>query len=329
MTGRLRLFLVSVLAVLAAGPVAALEKFSVIHSSVSGSQAVLFVTRDARIFEGQGLDVDIRFVAGGPVAIQSLLAGEVQAAVMAGPAAVAANLAGADVAVIMGLIQTMEHVMFTRASIRKREDLKGKKLAVSRYNSADDFAARLALRKWGLTPEKDVAILQLGEQAARLTALQAGSVDATLIQPPLTVVARKAGFTELAALADLGMDYLGTCVVTTRTLIRTREDLVRRFVRAFVEGIHFYRTNEEASLASIQRFMKLTDREAIEEAYRAYALKFTPRAPYPTLKGIQTILDDLGTKDPKARTANPADFTDPRFVRELDEAGVIRALYGE
>lgn len=317
----------ALLVALLVGHADALEKVSVLHSSVSGSQAVLFVTRDARIFEKHGLDVEIRFVAGGPIVIQSLLAGDVHVAVAAGPAAVAAKLKGAEIAIIMGLVHTMEHTIFAQPSIKRPEELLGKKVAVARFGSLDDSAARFAFQKWGI-PEKDVAFLQFGEQGNRLTALKAGGVDATLIQPPLTAVARKAGFTELAALADLEIDYLGTSVITTRALIKGREDLIRRFTRAFVEGIHFYKTNKTASLASIARFMRLEDPEALEETYKQYALKFTPSAPYPALKGIQTILNDLGKKDPKVRAANPSDFVEPRFVRELEESGAIKALYG-
>lgn len=162
---------VAVLLVLLVAPAsaAALDKFTVVHSSVSGSQAILFVTRDARIFEKHGLDVDIRFIAGGPPAISALLAGEVQIALMSGPASIAAVLGGADAVVIMAVVNTMDHVMFARKDIQKPADLKGKKLGVSRYNSADDFAARFALKRWGLAPVNDVAILQLGEQPARLT----------------------------------------------------------------------------------------------------------------------------------------------------------------
>ncbi len=305
----------------------ALDKLTVVHSSVSGSQAVLFVTRDAKIFEKHGLDVEIKFIAGGPPAMNALLAGDVQVAVMAGPSSVSARLGGAEVAVIMALVNTMDHIAFAQKEIRGPADLKGKKIAISRFNSADDFAIRFALRKWGLSPERDVTILQIGEQPQRLTALRARAVDATLIQPPLTALARKEGFTELAALGDLGLEYLQTCVTTTRAVITTREDQIRRFVRAFVEGIHFYKTNKEASLASIGKFMKLTDPEAIEEAYRTYALKFTPRAPYPTLKGVQTILDDLAARDQRAQGAKAEQFIEPRFLRELDEAGVIERLY--
>lgn len=306
----------------------ALDKFTVVHSSVSGSQAVLFVTRDAKIFEKHGLDVDIRFIAGGPIAINALLAGEAQAVVMAGPASIAATLGGADAVAIMALVNTMDHVIFAQKPLKTPADLKGKKLAVSRFNSADDFAARFALHKWGVVPVKDVAILQLGEQSARLTALKAGTVDVTLLQPPLTALARKEGFTELAALSDLGLEYLQTCVTTTRALIKTRDDVLRRFVRAFVEGIHFYKTNREASLASIGKFMKLTDRNAIEESYRTYALKFTAPAPAPTLKGVQTILDDLAERDSRAKGAKPEQFVEPRYIRDLQETGAIDRLYG-
>ena len=305
----------------------ALDRMTVVHSSVSGSQAVLFVTRDARIFEKHGLDVDIRFIAGGPIAINALLAGEAQAVVMAGAASIAAALGGADAVVIMALVNTMDHVVFAQKAIQKAADLRGRKLAVSRFNSADDFAARFALRRWGLAPVTDVAILQIGEQPARLTALRAGRIDVTLIQPPLTALARKEGFTELAKLSELGLEYLQTCVTTTRAVVKTREDLLRRFVLALVEGIHFYKTNKQASVASIGKFMKLTDAQALEESYTTYAMTLTPRVPLPTLKGVQTILDDLTDRDPRARGARPEQFVEPRLLRELQESGVIDRLY--
>lgn len=328
MTIRQLALLVALLAAATVAPAQTLEKMGVIHSSVSGSQAVLFVTRDAGIFVKHGLEVDIRFIAGGPTAVQALLGGDVQMAVMGGPAAVAARLQGADTVIIGGLINTMDHVVIAQPHIKRPHDLKGKKIAVSRFGSSDDFAARFAVRKWGLTPDKDVTFLQIGEQAARLTALRTGRVEATQIQPPLTVVARKAGMVELAALADLGVEYLGTSVVTTRALTTSREDFVRRFMRALVEGIHFYKTNKAASLASIGKFMRLEDPDALEETYQTYAGRLTPRAPYPIANGVKTILDDLGAKDAKAKDANPADFIDAHFVRELEDSGFIKTLYG-
>jgi len=305
----------------------ALEKFAIAHSTVSGSQAILQVMKSHEIFERNGLDVELLFIAGRPIVMKSLLTGDVQAVVTAGPASILARLNGADPVTVVGLINTMDHTVIARPGITRPEDLRGKALAVNQIGSADDFGFRFALRKWGIDPERDTRVLALGGQPARYRALQVGQIDATTIQPPLTARAREAGFVALAALADLGLHYQGTCVVTTRTLIRTREEAVRRLVKAFVEGIHFMKARRPETVKSIAAFMKLQDPAALEETYQQYT-RLMPRAPYPTAAGVRTILDDLAATTPKARAAQPDDFIEPRFVKHLDEAGLIRRLYG-
>ena len=305
-----------------------LEKLAIAHSSISGSQAILQVMADHGIFERSGLEVQILFIAGGPIAMKSLLTGDVQAVMTAGPAPILAALGGADPVTVVGLLNTMDHTVIARPGIARPEDLRGKILAVNQIGSADDFGFRFALRRWGVDPQRDAQVLALGGQPARYKALQARQIDATTIQPPLTVQAREAGFTALAALADLGLDYQGTCLVTTRTLIRTREDAIRRLVKAFVEAIHFMKTQRAETMKSIATFMKLQDPAALEETYQQYT-RLIPRAPYPTAPGVRTILDDLAAKTPKVRTAKPEDFIESRFVKELDDAGLIRRLYGQ
>lgn len=310
-------------------PAAALDKVTLAHSSISGSQAILWVIQDAGIFKKNGFDVTMIFIAGGPAVIKAMLAGGVPFGVIAGPAAVSANIEGADVAVIASFVNTMEHSVFALPDIRQPSDLKGKKLAVSRFGSSDDFGARFALRKWGLEPDRDVAVLQLGEQPARYSALQAKAVDATLLQPPLTVAARKNSLTELALLANPGLDYLGTSLITTRSYIRTHEDNVRRMIKSIVEGSHFYKTNRQASLQSIAKFMKLQDSDALGETYGQYALRLLSRAPYGSIKGVDVILKDLAARNPKARSADPSSFVESRFIKELEDSGYIATLYGK
>ena len=313
---------------LPAGAAAPLEKIAIAHSTVSGSQVIVQVMKDHGIFERNGLDAQILFIAGGPIVVKSLLTGDVQAAITAGPASILASLGGADVVTVVGLLNTADHTVIARPGINRPEDLRGKMLGVNQIGSADDFSFRYALRKWGIEAERDAQVMALGGQPARYRALQTGQIDATTIQPPLTVSAREAGFVTLAALADLGLEYQGTCVVTTRGLIRAREDTVRRLVKAFVEGIHFMKTRRPETLRSIGAFMKLHDPKALEETYEQYT-RLIPRVPYPTPAGVRTILDDLTAKHPKARAARPEDFIESRFVKELDDAGAIRRLYGE
>ena len=306
----------------------AVDKVNISHSAISGSQAVLWVVQDAGIFRKHGMETQILFITGGPTAIASLVSGDVQFAIFAGPAAVTANLGGSDVVLLMTFLNTLEHSFFSSPTIKKPTDLKGKKFGINRYGAADDYGLRLALRKWGLDPEKDVTILQLGGQPARLAALQGGHIDATLLQLPWVVKAKQAGFNEFASLADMRFDYLGTSLVTTRALIQKNENLVRRFMRAFVEGIHFYKTNKEASIRSIAKFAKLQDPVALEETYNTYAIKLMARLPYPNLKGVEVILEDLAKRNPKAKGTDAKTFVEPRFLKELEDSGFVAKLYG-
>lgn len=305
------------------------ERFNMSHSALTGSQAILFVTRDAGIFRKYNLEPQIIYITGAPPNISALLAGSVDFVVFAGPAAITANLAGANTAVLMSFVNTMEHSIFSHRAIKNPADIKGKTIGVSRPGSSDDYGARVAVRKWGLDPDKDVFFVSVGGPPDRFVALQTGRVDAVLIQPPLTVKARKAGFNELASLADLGLDYLGTSLVTSRSVIDKKIELVRRVATAFAEGIHFYKTNKPASLRSIAKLMKIDDAEAIEESYNAYAVKFMARLPYPDPKGIEVILKDLEKTNPKAKGVDPGSFLETRFLKELEDSGHIGKLYGD
>lgn len=188
-----------------------LDKIRLVHSNRGGSQAIAAVVQEAGIFRKYGLDLEMIFIAG-TLSIKSLLAGEVQMALAAGPAAALARLAGGDIVVIMGLLNTTDHVLFSDKRIARIQDLRGKKLGVSTFGALDDVSARYVLKKFGLQPDQDVTILQLGGQPVRIAALQSGSVHATLLQPPLTVRARKMGFNELTAMVDLGLNYQGASV---------------------------------------------------------------------------------------------------------------------
>jgi ABC-type nitrate/sulfonate/bicarbonate transport system substrate-binding protein len=306
-----------------------LDRIYLAHSALSASQAILFVTRDAGIFSKYNLDPQIIYIVGGPTNTAALIAGSVDFNVFAGPASVSANLAGADTVILMSFVNTLEHSIFAHASIKKPADLRGKRIGIARPGSSDHYGATVALKKWGLEPDKDVPLISIGGPPERYLALQAGRVDAVLLQPPLTLRAQKAGFHRLAALVDLGLDYVGTSFATTRSVIDKKEELVRRVVRALVEGIHFYKTNKQASLKTIASLMRTDDAEALEEAYEAYAIKFMARVPYPTLKGVEAILEDLAKSNPKAKGADPKRFVDVRFLKEIEDSSFVSKQYGK
>jgi NitT/TauT family transport system substrate-binding protein len=296
------------------------------YSSISGSQALLKVVKDAGIFSKNGLDVSLVLIAGGSGIVQALVAGDLPVAVVSGEPSILARLQGADTMIIGGLINIIDFSIITAPEIKKPQELKGKKLAVSRFGSSTDFVIRYALEKWGLVPDRDVAILQIGSQPARLAALRSGAVNGTIVGPPADIIARKAGFNELATPEQLNLAYPNTSIVSTASTLSRNEDLIRRVMKSLVEGIQFFKTQREASQKSLDAFARLGEAELIDETYHHYK-DILPRIPYPDLDGIQNVLKEIAKRDPRAKVIKPETFTDTRFLKELEATGFVQKLY--
>jgi NitT/TauT family transport system substrate-binding protein len=296
------------------------------YSSISGSQAILRVIKDAGIFQRNGLDVSLVLIAGGSGIVQALVAGDLPIAVVSGEPAILARLQGADTVILGGLVNIIDFSIITAPEIKKPQELKGKKLAVSRFGSSTDFVVRYALEKWGLVADRDVAILQIGSQPARFTALKSGTVDGTIVGPPANIVSRKSGFNELATAEQLNLAYPNTSIVSTASSTSKNEELTRRVMKSIVEGIHFFKTQKEPSLKSMEAFARLGESEMAEETYRHYR-DILPRVPYPDVKGIQNVLNEIAKKDAKARGVKAEAFTDARFLKELEASGLVQKLY--
>jgi NitT/TauT family transport system substrate-binding protein len=304
-----------------------LEKVRIAYSAISGSQLVGWIANDAGFFRRNGLDVEFIFIEGGPRAIQSLTAGEVQFALVAGAPVLQSNLRGSSVVLVTGFLNTLDYQFIVDRTITRPDQLKGKAVAVSQPGSSSDFAMRYALDKYGLEAGKDVSLVEIGSQPARFAALQSGKIQGVMIAVPLTLTAKKMGFNVLADLQMLGLEYQYTAMATTRELIKSRPDLVRSVVKASVEAIHYLKTHRREAIEILRKYMKTEDTEALVETYEAIALSLVPERPYPTLRGIQVILQELGAKDPRAKAARPEQFVDMSFLKELDASGFIDRLY--
>ncbi|HXG50525.1 MAG TPA: ABC transporter substrate-binding protein [candidate division Zixibacteria bacterium] len=304
-----------------------LQKVNVAYSSISGNNTPLFVTHEKGFFRKHGLDVQVILIESGSTTAQSLISGDIAFAHMAGAAVLQSNLRGSDAVMIAGVINTLNFQLFTDKSISRPDQFKGKSVGVTRYGSSTDFAMRYALEKYGLDADKDVAILQLGNVPALLSAMEAGKIQGAMLSPPTTLRAKRLGFPVLADLQMLGLEYQHTGIATTRALIRSKPDLVRAFMRAYVEGIHYAKTHRKETVEILARYMRTDDRDVLDETYETTIASLVPRKPYPTLKGIQIMLRELAAKEPAARTAKPEQFVDLTFVQELDSSGYIDRLY--
>ena len=170
-------------------------------------------------------------------------------------------------------------------------------------------------------------ILEIGTQPERFAALEAGRIQGVMLEVPQSLKAKKLGFRSLANLKMLGMQYQHTGLATTRALIKSQPDLIRNAMKAYVEGIHYYKTHRQESLTILAKYLKTNNAEALKQIYENIGLALVPAKPYPTLKGIDAILREIGGSDPKARTAPPEQFVDLTFVKELDNSGFIDRLY--
>lgn len=292
------------------------------HSTVAASQAIIPAMKDAGIFAKHGLDVKIQYAAGA-TGIQALIAGETPIVYGSGAMSVLGRIGGADVVVIASLDNSMNYLLFTRKEIKTPSDLKGKKLAITRYGDASDFSTRLSLKRMGLNAD-DVTIIQIGTQPERFASMEAGVTDGGVLEPPFTVLARKRGFEVLHNLLDA--PYVMGALVTSKAYIAKNEDTVRKMVTAWVEGIAFYKRNPDASRKALSSFLKLDDVDLIEEGYSHYAKKFI-QVPHPTAEALQAILDELAVENPKAKEYKPSDLMETRFVKELEASGFIKKLY--
>jgi NitT/TauT family transport system substrate-binding protein len=302
-------------------------KTRIAYSSLSGNMAPLWVTQEAGFFKKYGLDVELVFIAGGSTTAQALASRDVAVAQMAGAGVLQSRLRGADLVLIGGLVNTLTFQFFVRKEISKPDHLKGKSVGVTRYGSSTDFAMRYALDKWELAPQKDVTIGEFGTMPDLLSSLESAKIHGAMLSSPFTLRAKQKGFSLLANLQMLGLEYQHTGIATTEALIKANPELIRNVMKAYVEGIHYYKNNRKESLAILEKYLRTNDAEALREVYEDIGLALVPEKPYPTLQGIQIMLRELASSEPKANSARPEQFVDVRFIKELDSSGFIDALY--
>ena len=305
-----------------------LTKVRLVHVAFSSNQAPAWVAREAGFFQKQGLDVEIIRIGGSSKVVQVMVAGEVGLAHVGASAAVEAATAGADVAIVAATVKRPQFRLMANPAIKSIAELKGRKVGVTRFGSSTDFLVRWGLvNKWGLTPDRDVPLIQVGGIPELLMAARAGAIDAAPLSTPDDMRVEDIGWKELADFSTLGLDYMTGTLASTRKYIRSNEDVLRRFMKAFVQGIHIMRTDKEFTRKSLERFMRLKDERILEAIYNQEILKGLEKVPVPSLAGVQTILDELSGKRPAIKGRKPEEFVDARFVKELQESGYIDALY--
>jgi NitT/TauT family transport system substrate-binding protein len=303
---------------------AQLKRIAAGYSAISATQIGFYIAKDAKIFEKHGLNVDPVYVAGGSRMAQAIIAGEFPLA-LAGGNIVNVNLSGGDIVIIGGVVNVPSFYLFVQSSIKRNEDLKGKALGITRYGASTDVSLRAYLKKYGLEPDRDVKILQMGGQPEIVAGMQAGVVQGGILTSPADFRAKKAGFVMLANFAKEGIDYPTTSLVSTRSTIKKDRETVKRFLMAYSEAVDRLFRDKELGIRILGKWTRTQDSETLESSYE-YATNFVERPPRLPFKATENIVASMAETDPRAKDHKVEEFIDPSIYNELEKSGFFKSL---
>jgi NitT/TauT family transport system substrate-binding protein len=282
-----------------------------------------FLTKDLGFWQKYGIDARVVLFDAGSILAQAAISGDVKLSITSGPTTVASRTQGADTIIICATVNTLPYSIVAAKGITTWDQLKGKRVAISRLGSGTDTAVRMVLKKFGLDPNKDVIIVQLGTQPARMLALNGGAIDATIVSPPLDIAAKKQGFQILVNIADLGIPYPQQVLETTDRFNRENPQLVKTLVKGFIEGVRYAATHKDETKRIITKYLKTTDPEVLEATYQSY-LQVTDYTANPNLAGIRNAIDEVAVRMPVVKSKKPEEFVDTRFLKELEKEGFFK-----
>jgi ABC-type nitrate/sulfonate/bicarbonate transport system substrate-binding protein len=309
-----------------AGQSAAAQELTKIRLAYSGtgiSNYILELPRRQGIFRRNGLDAEIVYVGSGSLLLQALLAGSFDAALSQGSEAVLPKLRGVDVRIVASIANHFNHVYLTHPSITSFKQLKGKRVAVSRFGSGSHFITNLVLKEGGLDPQKDVAVLQIGNSSARMAAILAGTVEGSVMAGDFIPRAKKEGFNILADLAETRLEYPFLVLYALGSTIDRNFKTMKALVKSISESIRLFKTDRNLAKAVIKSALRIDDPETLD-FIAARSARVLDEKPFPTEAGIRLVLEELSESEAKAKTAKFEDFVDLRGLRELEKEGLFR-----
>jgi len=299
-----------------------LKKIKIGYPSLSFRQSNVWVAKEQGLFNKNGLEVEPILFRGGQVATQALVSGDPPIVNIG--TVVQATIQGHNVVLVAAVETKYDLIIFTRPGITQLEQLRGKRLGITGFNSATHYASIILARHLNVDL-KEFTLLPAGLDTERIAAVNSGVLDATYVATSGAPLARKAGLHELIQIGDLGVEVQGNGFATSRGYIASNRDVVKSALKGFVEAIHFIYANKKETQRVFAKYMRTNDPSVLEDSYNGY-IKSIPKKPYPTLKGIQFMLDVLAPSVPNAKNFKPEQFVDLSFLQELEKEGFFTEM---
>jgi NitT/TauT family transport system substrate-binding protein len=303
---------------------ATLEKINASYGAISGSMAPIWVAKEARLFDKQGLDLNLVYIPGGPRSIMSLIGASVQFVNHSGMPALEAYQRGADTALIASSMNQLEHAVIAQKNITNVEQLRGKVLGISALASLTDILMREGMRLNGIS-EKEVTILPVGDEAGRLNALQSGRVQAVIISGIQRLTATRMGFRLLIDFAKLPIEVSGSSIIVRRSYVFKNPDTTLRFLKAWVEGVYLFKAKPEIGVKVLKKYVATQDGEVLNAIYELNKERLSAK-PVPYVRVVKSMMDLLARTRPDLPAASPEGFAEARFINELESSGFFEEM---
>jgi NitT/TauT family transport system substrate-binding protein len=312
-----------------AASVRAQDKIRMGLSSVSALHSAVWVAEQKGLFRKYGIDPEVIVTGqGAATGISALLANDIQVVASAGDALVASTLQGADTVMIAGVVNKGLQRIMARSEIKTPTELKGKKIGVTRIGAVSHSVLLMMLPRWKMSVN-DVQVMQLGSSPNMLAALDRGGIDAAVLTIPSMFVAEDRGYRVLVDMGDTDIYYLHTMIATTRNYVKSNRDRVTRFLKGYLEGLAFVKQNKKESIDIVRKKLQLGAEQTrnLERSIELLNAKYYEAVPYPSLRGVETVLGFVEKDNPKAKGADPKSFVDDSLLREIEQSGFVKKLY--
>ena len=313
-------------------PATGQEKLRLGLSSIGATNGSIWAAEEKGLFRKHGVDVEVIFIGGGGArVVSSLLAGDIHFSVGGGEGSIRSQMRGAETVIASSTLTKGLQRILAKPEIKTYQDLKGRKIGITQYGSAAHLVLVLMLKKWNMRPDQ-VQILQVGSSPALLASLDKGGIDAAVLTLPTFFLAEDKGYRVIGDPMTLDIYYLQNTLETTRSFLRKSRDQALKFMRGYIEGIAYFKKNKKESLDIMSRKLRIQSSQERDVRYLEMSYNLMTSAysdiPYPSLRAVQSIVDKIAEEDPKVKERDVRSFVDDTLVKELDDSGFTKSLYG-
>jgi ABC-type nitrate/sulfonate/bicarbonate transport system substrate-binding protein len=304
----------------------AADKLNFIYTARVMSQSYPYIAQEAGLFKKYDLDVPIVFVTPGAPAVAAILSGDSEVAQISAASIARPFVQGnKDPVFVAGIKSVLTHSFIAKPDVTRPEQLKGKRIGVSRIGSNPHYFAVQALRHFGID-SREVSYIQTGGAPETLAALVAQAIDVAVLTVPTDAQALKLGYHYVIYGPDLRIAYLATGYSTRRSIMAKRGAVIGRFVKAMAEAAKIMHTDKEFTFKVLQKYLRVDDRSLLEASYNVEIKALEPRLAI-KLEGIQSTLDEIAPTEPRAKTIKPQEMVDMRYLDEMEKSGFFEQLW--